>query len=93
MPTPRAAPPLSLKGDEQVPNYDYTCRECGHTLELFQKITDAPALLCPLCKREGLMRGIGGGSATFHFKGSGFYITDYKKECPSPDSCACKSSD
>jgi len=74
-----------------MPNYDYTCEECKRSFEIFQKITDASLTQCPECHKEGLRRGIGGGFATFRFMGDGFYITDYKKECSSPDSsCVCK---
>lgn len=76
-----------------MPNYDYACSECGNKLEIFQKITDSPITKCPSCQKEGLKRGVGGGAATFRFKGDGFYITDYKKECSQKGgSCACKHS-
>jgi predicted nucleic acid-binding Zn ribbon protein len=39
---------------------------------------DAPLTQCPKCKKSGLKRLIGGGAGLI-FKGSGFYITDYKK--------------
>ncbi len=66
-----------------MPTYDYTCEACGHALEAFQSITAEPLKKCPKCAKPSLVRGVGGGSATFRFKGSGFYITDYcsKKDC------------
>lgn len=73
-----------------MPTYDYQCEACHHVLEAFQKITDEPLKTCPKCKQDTLMRGIGGGSATFRFVGEGFYINDYKEKCPSDD---CKCSD
>jgi putative FmdB family regulatory protein len=60
-----------------MPTYQYQCKYCGHELEEFQSITEPPLTLCPQCKTENLARvmGIGGGLI---FKGSGFYLTDYK---------------
>lgn len=62
-----------------MPTYDYTCAECAHKLEAFQKITDEPLSLCPHCKKSALVRGIGGAGASFRFQGTGFYETDYKR--------------
>lgn len=62
-----------------MPTYEYACQKCGHTLELFQSMHDAPLKKCPKCKKLGLKRLIGGGAGLI-FKGSGFYITDYKKK-------------
>ncbi len=72
-----------------MPTYSYTCCSCGHSLEAFQKITDAALKRCPVCKLEALQRGIGGGAATFRFEGSGFYINDYKKQPPAAEGCGC----
>lgn len=69
-----------------MPKYDYTCEKCGHQFEFSQSMKDAPLAVCPkdLCpkKRWGkgkVRRGVGGGSGII-FKGSGFYITDYRSE-------------
>lgn len=62
-----------------MPTYDYVCAKCGHELEAFQSMKDAPLKLCPACKRRALKRRVGGGAGLI-FKGSGFYITDYKKK-------------
>lgn len=62
-----------------MPTYDYVCKACGHELELFQRISEAPKRKCPACKKSRLERKIGGG-AGFLFKGSGFYLTDYRSE-------------
>ena len=62
-----------------MPTYDYVCRGCGHELELFQNISEAPKKKCPACKKNRLERKIGGG-AGFLFKGSGFYLTDYRSD-------------
>lgn len=62
-----------------MPTYDYRCEACGHTLEIFQKITASPKKKCPACDKSKLKRLIGGG-AGFLFKGSGFYLTDYRSD-------------
>lgn len=61
-----------------MPTYEYVCTKCGHELEAFQSMKDAPLAKCPACKKTGLKRKIGGGAGLI-FKGTGFYITDYKK--------------
>jgi len=69
-----------------MPTYEYVCEKCGHSFELFQSMTASPLTLCPKeqCpkKRWGrgkVRRAIGGGAGLI-FKGSGFYITDYRSE-------------
>ncbi|MBI3766769.1 MAG: zinc ribbon domain-containing protein [Ignavibacteriales bacterium] len=62
-----------------MPTYGYRCKSCSYEFEEFQKVSDAPLVQCPSCKKETLMRIIGGG-AGLHFKGSGFYPTDYKNK-------------
>ncbi|MCU0611224.1 MAG: zinc ribbon domain-containing protein, partial [Candidatus Eisenbacteria bacterium] len=61
-----------------MPTYEYRCTACGHTLELFQRIT-APAITrCPKCSGS-LERLIGTGVGVI-FKGPGFYATDHRSE-------------
>ncbi len=69
-----------------MPTYEYICEKCGHRFETFQSITEPPLTTCPreLCgrKRWGkgrVKRAISGGAGLL-FKGSGFYITDYRSE-------------
>ena len=62
-----------------MPTYEYVCPKCGHEFELFQSMKDEPLKKCPKCKKTGVKRLIGGGAGLI-FKGSGFYITDYKKK-------------
>lgn len=64
-----------------MPTYDYRCPD-GHDFELFQKMTDKPRAKCPVCGKSAT-RQISGGAA-LHFKGSGFYITDYGKDGKGP---------
>ncbi len=68
-----------------MPTYHYKCKECGHEFEELQKISESPLRDCPSCKKPALVRIIGGGAGLL-FKGSGFYLTDYKKPPKSPDS-------
>lgn len=70
-----------------MPTYEYACTKCGHAFEAFQSMKDEPLKQCPKCRKQTLKRLVGGGAGLI-FKGSGFYITDYKKKSGSPDSSA-----
>ncbi len=70
-----------------MPTYEYECVTCHHKFEEFQKITDKPLKTCPQCGQK-VKRLISAGAGLI-FKGSGFYITDYKRQSPS---CAKKFS-
>ncbi len=66
-----------------MPSYDYDCSSCNQTFEVFQSIM-APSLeACPTCGGK-VQRRIHGGTGLI-FKGSGFYLTDYKKSNTSPE--------
>jgi len=73
-----------------MPTYDYACPKCGHTFEQFQSMRDEPLKKCPKCKKAGVKRLIGGGAGLI-FKGTGFYITDYKKSSSKPEGGCDKS--
>src|SRR5215471_17616348 len=60
-----------------MPTYDYKCDACGHAFEKFQSISAAPIKKCPKCGKMKVKRLIGTGAGLI-FKGSGFYITDYR---------------
>lgn len=62
-----------------MPFYEYQCSNCGNQLEELQKMSDSPLTKCPKCGKETLKRLIGTGGGII-FKGSGFYLTDYKKK-------------
>lgn len=65
-----------------MPTYEYECKKCGYRFSEFQRITAPPIRDCPKCgKRNSVQQIISGGSGLI-FKGSGFYITDYKKQPP-----------
>jgi len=61
-----------------MPTYEYECQRCKRRHEAFQTITAKPLTKCPHCRGK-LQRLLGGGAA-FLFKGSGFYITDYRSK-------------
>ncbi len=58
-----------------MPIYGYVCDACGHQLEVFQNMSDAPLKECPECGGELRKQLYPVGVV---FKGSGFYTTDYK---------------
>jgi putative FmdB family regulatory protein len=60
-----------------MPTYEYKCDACGYEFERFQSITAAPVKRCPECGKAKVRRLISTGAGLI-FKGSGFYITDYR---------------
>jgi len=60
-----------------MPTYDYKCAACGHKFERFQSIKADAIKKCPECGKNKVDRLIGTGAGLI-FKGSGFYITDYR---------------
>jgi len=63
-----------------VPTYEYECPKCGNIFDEFQSISAPPVAVCPKegCGAEAKRRFSPGGG--FIFKGSGFYITDYRSD-------------
>ena len=61
-----------------MPTYAYECERCGHRFELLQGITDPPRQRCPECRGKVRRLLLPGGGLIF--KGSGFYINDYKRK-------------
>ncbi len=59
-----------------MPTYEYECQKCGHRFEEFQKMSDEPIQKCPKC--GGKVKRLIGTGAGMLFKGSGFYVTDYR---------------
>jgi putative FmdB family regulatory protein len=73
-----------LREARSMPTYEYSCEKCGKTFETFQSMRDEPLKECPkeLCRQKKwghgkVKRQIGTGAGLI-FKGSGFYITDYR---------------
>src|SRR3954453_10161110 len=56
-----------------MPTYEYRCDE-GHTFEVIQKMTDDPVATCEVCGAP-VQRVL--HPVAVHFKGKGFYNTDY----------------
>jgi putative FmdB family regulatory protein len=61
-----------------MPTYEYRCKSCGHEFEEFQSMSADPLTICPKCAKPELKRLMSSGAGLI-FKGSGFYLTDYKK--------------
>jgi len=77
-----------------MPTYEYQCDQCKTLHEAFQSITSKPLTKCPKC--PGRLKRLMGGGSGFIFKGSGFYITDYRsksyKEAQKKDQSGTSSS-
>ena len=63
-----------------MPTYEYECPKCGHSFEEFQSITAEPRKSCPQKGCRGRVRRLISAGGGLLFKGSGFYITDYRSE-------------
>ncbi|MBP7945322.1 MAG: zinc ribbon domain-containing protein [Verrucomicrobia bacterium] len=69
-----------------MPTYHYMCEKCGHEFDHFQSMSDSPLKTClkEKCGRKtwgkGRVKRVLSGGAGLIFKGSGFYITDYRSE-------------
>jgi putative FmdB family regulatory protein len=61
-----------------MPTYDYRCRKCGHAFELFHGIKDDAPKRCPKCR--SVARRVPASGVGVLFKGSGFYVTDYRSK-------------
>lgn len=76
-----------------MPIYEYRCDDCGHEMEVIQKMSDAPLTDCPSCSSTGLRKLV--SAAGFQLKGSGWYATDFKdsgkKPAPKAESAGCST--
>lgn len=63
-----------------MPNYDYVCDTCKKEFEIFQSMKDPHLTKCVDESCTGTMKRRMGVGAGFVFKGSGFYITDYRSD-------------
>jgi putative FmdB family regulatory protein len=59
-----------------MPIYEYKCNNCERIVEVMQKFSDKPLTRCPACSGK-ISRII--SNCSFHLKGTGWYVTDYKK--------------
>ena len=60
-----------------MPLYEYQCKSCHTKTERIQKFSDPPLTVCPHCGGE--MEQLLSAPAA-HFKGSGWYVTDYARK-------------
>jgi putative FmdB family regulatory protein len=65
-----------------MPTYDFRCPN-GHTFELFQRMSDPPPDGCDVCGATPVERLL--SPVAVHFKGSGFYATDYGRGAKKKD--------
>ena len=69
-----------------MPTYEYACQKCGQEFEFFQSMKDKPLTSCPKekCQQKrwgkGRVKKLMSSGAGLLFKGTGFYITDYRSE-------------
>lgn len=63
-----------------MPTYEYECKKCGHQFEQYQSITAEPLTGCQKKGCRGRVRRLISSGAGLLFKGSGFYITDYRSD-------------
>ncbi|MCW2971954.1 MAG: FmdB family transcriptional regulator [Thermoleophilia bacterium] len=59
-----------------MPTYEYKCEACGHHEEVFAKMSDPPPAACESCGASELVKVL--FPVAVHYKGSGFYKTDYE---------------
>ena len=70
-----------MKGESPaMPTYEYECTKCSHRFEEYQSITAEPLTACPAEGCRGKVKRLIGGGGGLLFKGSGFYITDYRSD-------------
>jgi len=73
-----------------VPIYEFQCKKCGHRFERMQKMSDPHPAACPQCKAKGTVEQLMSAPAA-HFKGSGWYVTDYAKKASTPSGAAAET--
>ena len=60
-----------------MPLYEYHCENCHKNFEVIQKFSDEPVQVCRLCQGGPVEKQM--SAPGIHFKGSGWYVTDYAK--------------
>jgi putative FmdB family regulatory protein len=79
-------PPAQYQAIQSMPTYEYHCEKCEKNFELFQSMRDPAVTECPKehCQMKkwghGKVKRLLGTGAGLIFKGSGFYITDYRSK-------------
>ena len=80
------APSAIRSAGKSMPTYEYRCEKCNETFEMFQSMKDDALQVCPRqhCRMEtwgqGKVKRLLGAGAGLIFKGSGFYVTDYRSQ-------------
>ena len=80
------APSAIRSAGKAMPTYEYRCEKCNETFEMFQSMKDDALQVCPQqhCRMEtwgqGKVKRLVGAGAGLIFKGSGFYVTDYRSQ-------------
>ncbi len=75
---------ISHEQAQSMPTYEYACQKCGQNFDAYQSMRDEAFKVCPkeLCRQakwgKGKVKRLLGTGAGLIFKGSGFYITDYR---------------
>jgi putative FmdB family regulatory protein len=64
---------LPTEREQDVPKYQYQCKDCGEALEVQQSFSEDALTVCPIC--GGNLRKVFNAVGVV-FKGSGFYKTD-----------------
>jgi putative FmdB family regulatory protein len=59
-----------------MPIYEYICSNCGHNVDVIQKVSDPKLVDCPECSTKGLEKMV--SAPSFRLKGTGWYETDFK---------------
>jgi putative FmdB family regulatory protein len=59
-----------------MPIYEYKCGNCGHRLEVIQRVNDPALKECPACGKRKLKKLV--SAAGFQLKGTGWYVTDFR---------------
>jgi putative FmdB family regulatory protein len=77
----KLALPDTLLAFVKLPIYEYKCPN-GHHFEVFQKINDDQPEVCEICGEGPVQRVL--YPVAVHFKGSGFYTTDYGRGSRKP---------
>lgn len=67
-----------------MPTYEYQCQKCGKIMEVFHGMSEEGPKKCSDAKCKGKVKRLIGAGTGLIFKGSGFYITDYKKKGAEP---------
>ncbi|MCB1157325.1 MAG: zinc ribbon domain-containing protein [Leptospiraceae bacterium] len=73
-----------------MPTYEYKCLSCDTIFEHFQSMKDEPLSTC-LCEKKGEVKRLISNGGGIIFKGSGFYVNDYKPKSPESSQSETKS--